>query len=398
MDKGFRFDSTCARSPHDPVSTPPHQLPIYALSSFAYESVEEGMRVFSGEESGYIYGRFGNPTVDAVAQKLASLETYQLDIQAAGMLTSSGMAAIALPLLGLLRPGDRILTQSDLYGGTTELMRQILQPLGIQPIFSNLRDPDELERNLKADPSIKLIYIETPSNPVLRCVDLGMVAALARQYGCYTVVDNTFCSPALQRPLAWGIDFVVHSTTKFLNGHGNSIAGAIIGRDPELMNDRLVPALRLIGPCANAWDAWLLHNGLKTLALRIERHGTNALHLAHFLLAHPKIKHVNYPGLPTHPDYALASKQMYGSGGMISFELTGGIEAGKAFMNKLQLATIAATLGDVDTLVMHPATMSHRSIAPALRESQGITDGLVRMSVGIESIDDILADVANALE
>lgn len=397
MKDSLQFGSLCARDPQDPSSTQPHQLPIYPLSAFSYDSVEEGIDIFSGSRPGYIYGRFGNPTVDAVAAKLAQLESYGLDLQPTALLTSSGMAAIALPLMGLLRPGDAILTQEDLYGGTTELMRQVLQPLNIEPIFSNLRDLDAVETHLRQNPAIRLIYIETPSNPVLRCVDMEALSQLAKRYNCYTMVDNTFCSPVVQQPLAWGVDFVVHSATKYLNGHGNSICGVVIGRDPALMQNRLLPVLKLIGPNANAWDAWLLHNGLKTLALRVTRQCENALALAKFLTECPQVAHVNYPGLPNHPDYALACRQMRGFGGMLSFELKGGETAGKAFMNRLLLATIAATLGDTDTLVMHPATMSHRNIDPEVRLGQGITDGLVRMSVGIEDIADIIADVEQAL-
>ena len=398
MKKSSHFNTSCTINPADPITTPAHQLPIYALSAFSFPSAETGQQIFSGEETGYIYGRFGNPTVDAVAEKIARLETHSSDMPAAALLTASGMAAIALPMMALLRPGQAILTQRDLYGGTTELMQKVLQPMQIRTYYLDLRDLTTVEQFLQEHSEIGMIYLETPANPVLRCVDLAALAKLARRYNCYTLADNTLSSPAIQRPLLLGIDLVAHSATKYLNGHGNSIAGVIIGSDTSLIKEKLLPVLRLMGSNANPWDAWLLHNGMKTLGLRMRRHSENALQLAHFLEKHPAVERVNYPGLQSHPDRSIIEQQMYAGGGMLSFAVRGGEAAALAFMNQLKLATMAATFGDVDTLVMHPASMSHRNIPQDIRESEGITANLLRMSVGIEEIDDIIADVAQALE
>lgn len=397
MKKQIGFGSLCARGPEERRTTRPHQLPIYATSSFAFDSIEQGMDIFLGKQPGHIYSRFGNPTTDAVAEKAARLEAHGTEIEAAGLLTSSGMAAIATLLLGLLKSGDAILTQGNLYGGTTALFRDVLQPLQIRYHVANLGQPEEVERCLKENGSIRLIYYETPANPTLDCCDMAILAQLARKYNCIVVADNTFATPYLQQPLRFGADFVVHSTTKYLNGHGNSTAGAIIGKDKGLMQEAILPRLRLLGANCNPWDAWLLHNGLRTLEIRMQRHCQNARHLASWLERHPEVEKVNYPGLETHPGHAVAKRQMKDFGGMLSFELKGGLEAGKKFMNRLQLCTLAPTLGDVDTLALHPASMSHIGVPREVRLQHGITDGLVRISAGIENIEDIIADVEGAI-
>lgn len=389
--------SISARDPQWSAGNPPHQLPIYAASSFTFESIEQGMAIFDGKIPGNIYSRFGNPTIDAVADKIARLEGRGLPGETYGLLTSSGMAAISLIGLGLLSPGDSVLTQADLYGGTVALFRDVFQPLGIKMIVHDLRDEKGLTRLLEEDSSIKMIYTETPSNPVLRCVDLEKLAAFAKMYDCISVVDNTFATPILQQPLAFGIDFVLHSTTKYLNGHGTGTAGVLVSQHLELMKERLLPKLRLLGGTASPWEAWLLHNGMKTLALRMERHCQNAQIVAEMLNTNEKVAVVHYLGLPDHPDHELAKSQMQGPGGMISFELLGGLEAGKAFLNRLKFCTLTPTLGDVDTLILHPATMSHRAIDPEVRRAHGISDGLIRISVGIEDVADILHDLEQAI-
>lgn len=389
--------SISARDPQWSAGNPPHQLPIYAASSFTFESIEQGMAIFDGEQAGNIYSRFGNPTIDSVAQKIALLEGRGLEHDTYGLLTSSGMSAIALLGLGLLSPGDILLTHADLYGGTIALFRDVLEPMGIKMLVRDLRDQDQLVRLLEQESQIKAIYCETPSNPILRCVDLEQIAALAKAYDCYSIVDNTFATPILQQPLSFGIDFVIHSTTKYLNGHGTGTAGVVVSRHEDLMKGDLLNKLRLLGGTASPWESWLLHNGMKTLALRMERHCQNAQLVAEMLQALPKVKKVNYLGLADHPDFDLAQRQMQGPGGMISFELDGGLEAGMAFMNKLNFCTLTPTLGDVDTLVLHPATMSHRALDPDVRRAHGISDGLVRISVGIEDIADILHDLEQAI-
>lgn len=398
MEKSIGFGSACVHERRAAAVTEPQQLPIYASSAYRFESIEQGMAVFKGEAPGHIYARFGNPTIDTVADKITRLETHGLDTAAFGLLFSSGMAAISTLGLSLLRPGDKILTQGNLYGGTTELFHKLFAEYGIEVILADLTNLDVVESHLKKDPAIRLLYFETPANPTLACVDMAALAGLAERYDCRTAADNTFSTPYLQQPLRHGVDFVLHSTTKYLNGHGNSVAGFLAGRDEAFMQEKVWKMLKLTGTNSNAWDAWLTNNGLKTLELRMERHCRNAREIARFLQDHPAVARVNYIGLPSHPDHELAGRQMRNFGGMLSFELKGGLEAGMRFMNRLRFCAIAPTLGDVDTLLLHPASMSHVNVPRELRLQHGITDGLVRISVGIENVEDIRADLAQAME
>lgn len=397
MSKPVSFGSLCVHDPEDPRTTRPHQLPIYATSSFEFETIDQGIDIFKGNATGHVYGRYGNPTIDAIADKIARLESYGLPDQAYGVMFSSGMSAIATLMAATLKAGDKILTQGNLYGGTTELFTKPLAQLGIETVMTNLKDLDQVAALLATDERIRMVYFETPANPSLACVDISALATLARQYDCYSAIDNTFCTPYLQQPLALGVDFVVHSTTKYLNGHGNSIAGAVIGRDVAFMKDKVAKTMKLLGTNCNPWDAWLTGNGMKTLTLRMDKHCANAQALAEFLEQHPAVSRVNYPGLSSHPDHELAARQMKGFGGMLSFELASGYEAAIRFMNKLTLCTLAPTLGDVDTLVLHPASSSHINIDKALRLEHGITDGLIRISVGIEDINDLIHDFEQAM-
>lgn len=394
----MQIDSLCVKEPHDLRTTAPHVLPIYATSSFVFENIEQGIEIFGNIESGHTYSRYANPTVDTVAQKIADLETHGLGLEATAVLTSSGMAAISTLLSGLLRSGDQVLTQGNLYGGTTQLLQTTFGNFGVETLMTDLHDLQQVEECLKKSPRVRLLYCETPANPTLACVDIRALAELAHRYGAWCAIDNTFATPLLQQPFAHGVDFIVHSTTKFLNGHGNSIAGAIVGLDKKLMRQHIWNAMKLVGTNCSPFEAWLTHNGLKTLALRMARHSSNALALAQFLEKHPAVERVNYPGLASHPDHALAQRQMHGGfGGMLSFELRGGFDAGVRCMNQLRLCTLAPTLGDVDTLVLHPASSSHLHVAREVREQNGITDGLVRISVGIENEQDLIHDFQQAL-
>lgn len=390
------LDSRTVRDPDYKDFNPPHQIPLVAASSFVFDSIEEGMAIFDGQQPGHIYGRFGNPTIDAAAAKIAALEGHDLPHPTAGLFCSSGMAAIATVMLGICEPQETVLTQADLYGGTTSLLEQ-LDKRGIHKETVDLRNAAAVEEKLIVNPKVKIIYVETPSNPTLRVTDLAKLAELAHAHGALLVADNTFATPFVQRPLAFGADIVIHSTTKYINGHGTGIAGAIVCKDPKLLNDKLIPTYRLYGPSGNPWDAWLVLNGLKTLGLRMERHSENALKVAEFLNAHGAVTKVNYPGLADHPDKEVIDRQMSLYGGMLSFELAGGTSTGMAFMNRIKFCTLTPTLGDVDTLVLHPATMSHRGVEPAVRAAHGITDGLVRLSVGVESAEDIIADLRQAI-
>lgn len=397
MAKNIGFGSLCVHEQKDQRTTRPHQLPIYATSSFDFETIDQGIDIFLGKEKGHVYGRYGNPTIDTVAEKIAQLEAYNLDISAKGILCSSGMSAISTLLLAVLQKGDKVLTQGNLYGGTTELLTKVLAKFGVDILMTDLQNLDKVESLLQSDPAIKLVYFETPANPTLACVDIEALASLAKKHDCLSAVDNTFCTPYLQQPFKFGVDFIVHSTTKFLNGHGNSIAGIIIGKDAEKMDQSIWTTMKLAGTNCNPFDAWLINNGLKTLEIRMDRHSSNAMAVAQFLEQHNKVSKVNYNGLTNHPDHELAKKQMSDFGGMLSFELKDGLQAGINFMNKIQFCSLAPTLGDVDTLILHPASMSHINIPKALRLKNGITDGLVRLSIGIENVEDIINDLDQAL-
>ncbi|MBK6932358.1 MAG: aminotransferase class I/II-fold pyridoxal phosphate-dependent enzyme [Saprospirales bacterium] len=392
-------DSFVVKEHGEQRTTAPHVLPIYATSSFAFDNIDQGIDIFKNIENGHVYSRYANPTVDSVARKIAGLEALGLPLEAEAVMTSSGMSAISTLLLGVLRPGDKVLSQGNLYGGTTELLTAILQPFGVETLFTDLKDLNKVEHLLRSTPSIRLIYCETPANPTLACVDIQALAGLAHQHDAWCAIDNTFCTPLLQQPFALGVDFIVHSTTKYLNGHGNSIAGVIVARDRELLRKKIWRAMKLAGTNCSPFEAWLTHNGLKTLALRMERHCANAQTLAEFLEQHPAIERVNYPGLPSHPDHLLARRQMpNGAGGMLSIELKGGLETGLRCMNRIRFCTLAPTLGDVDTLILHPASSSHLHVPKEIREQNGITDGMIRVSVGIENIHDIIQDLAQAID
>jgi methionine-gamma-lyase len=393
----MKIDTICAIEYERNITTKPHQLPIYATSSFDFESIHQGISIFEGNEQGHVYSRYGNPTIETVADKIAAMEAFGLDIETKGIMLSSGMAAISTLIYALLKNGDKIITQGNLYGGTTELFLKIIANAGIETIFMDLNDYDAVETALKNDKSIQLIYLETPSNPTLSCIDLDKIGKIAAKYNIKTAVDNTFCTPFIQQPFKFGIDYIIHSTTKYLNGHGNSIAGLIVGKDMKMMQEKVWTAMKLLGTNCSPFEAWLTNNGLKTLHLRMERHTFNAQKIAEFLLDHPKVEKVNYPGLANHKDYELCKRQMKLAGGMLSFELKGGLEAGKIMMDKIQLCSLAPTLGDVDTLILHPASMSHIKIPKAIREQNGITDGLIRLSVGIENIEDLIHDLNQAI-
>lgn len=389
--------SLCVRKLDFPASNPPQQLPLHLSSSFSFENVEDSIEIFEGRSNGYVYGRYGNPTIDAVADRLAALEAFDLDQEAAAYLTSSGMSAIHVLLLAVLPQGGKVLTQSNLYGGTTELFLKVMAGLGIEPVFADLSDLARTEEILRQDKAILALYLETPSNPTLDCIDLAALSEIASKNNCKVLVDNTFATPYLQRPFNHGVDFIIHSTTKFLNGHGTGIAGTIIGKDVTFMRERVFPVLKLTGATCNPFDAWMIANGMRTLPLRMHRHCENALALATWLSSHPKVLHVNYPGLEAHRSHVLAKRQMFGFGGMLSFEVIGERQGAIRVMNALQVASIAPTLGDVDTLVLHPCSSSHLRVDKQIREAQGIREGLIRVSVGIELFETLRSDFEQAL-
>lgn len=374
-----------------------HLVPIYASSTFVFDNAEQGMRRFSGQEEGYIYSRWGNPTFTEAEEKIAGLETFGLDMEVKGILHASGMAAISTLLLSTLKPGDKVLSHFSLYGGTDGFLTQLLPQFGIEAVITDLRDLQKAEDCLKKDPAIKLVYLETPANPTIQCVDIESLTALARHYEKLTACDNTFATPYLQQPFKFGTDYVVHSTTKFLNGHGTAIGGILLGKDIDRMKTEQTRVHRLLGGNANPFDAFMLIQGMKTLELRMDRHCHNAMEVAGFLSAHPAVAHVNYTGLPEHPDHYIAAKQMRHPGPMLSFELKDGLQAGINFMNKLSMCVRTVSLGTCDTLLSHPASMTHYSVPKAEREKYGITEGLIRMNVGIENVQDIVNDLEQSL-
>ncbi len=380
-----------------------HIAPIFATSTFTFDDAQQGMDRFTKKEDGYIYSRFGNPTTAAAAEIIASLETFGIKdddgnpLKAKALLQASGQAAMTTMLMANLSAGDSLVSSHAIYGGTHEFLSKLLPRFGINCHFIDMEDFNVLENALKTNSSIKLIHLETPANPAMQCIDLEAVCALAKQYGKLVTVDNTFATPYLQQPFRYGADYIFHSTTKFLNGHGNAIGGVLIGKDVEAMDNRVFNTYKLMGGNANPFDAFLLIQGIKTLAVRMDRHCSNAVQVAAYLEKHPAIKTVNYNGLVSHPGYNISQKQMRHPGAVLSFELKGGYERAVTFIDRLRICVRAVSLGTTDTLASHPASMSHSGMSARQRQEAGISDGLVRMSIGLEDIADLLSDMEQAL-
>lgn len=363
--------------------------PIYQTSTFAFEDADRGAALFAGRVRGYIYSRMGNPTVEALEQNLAALEGGY-----GALACSSGMAAIHTALAALTRCGDHVLCSDAVYGPTCTLVESLLPRSGVDATLVDTSDLHAVRQAMR--PNTSILYIETPGNPTLVITDLEALCAIAHERGALVVVDNTFMSPILQQPFRWGADVVVHSLTKFLNGHADVVGGAIVVRDePRYREFRKV--LNHLGGVLPPFEAFLVHRGIKTLALRMQRHSENALRIAEYLEAHPAVEWVRYPGLKSHPQYELAVKQMARPGAMISFELREGLEAGRTLMNSVRLFALAVSLGGVESLIQHPASMTHASMGAEARRRAHITDGLVRISVGIENVDDLIADLDQGL-
>lgn len=344
------FDTICIHGGHKEESNRAHLTPIYASSTYTFDSAEQATAIFKGEEQGYIYGRFGNPSINEAEEKIALMEAYGLKDNAGkglklkAILHASGMAAITTMILANLKAGDKIITHQSLYGGTQELIDKVLPALNISTIILDFHDIQNVGKAIVADSSIKMMYIETPANPTLQCIDIEALASLGKAHNLIVCADNTFATPYLQQPFRYEVDYVMHSTTKFLNGHGTAVGGILIGKDLEKMNTVITKTHRLLGANCNAFEAFLLTNGLKTFALRMEKHCSNAAQVASFLASHKAVATVNYLGLNTHPSHELAMKQMKHAGAMLSFELNGGLEAGKKFINALKLCVSAVSL------------------------------------------------------
>jgi methionine-gamma-lyase len=363
--------------------------PIYASSTFAFKSAEQGAARFEGRESGYIYTRLGNPTVKALEDNIAALEGGESARAAA-----TGMGAITAATMAVVKKGDHIVAGDALYGGTHKLVTDILRSYGVEHTLVDSTQPYNFENAIQRN--TKLIYIESPSNPLLKLTDIRAVSKIAKKHGITTIMDNTFMSPYNQRPIEHGINVVVHSLTKSLSGHSDMVGGVVVSSEEFIK--KMDPVFQNMGATMGAWDAWLTLRGIKTLHVRWDRINANAMKVAAFLEGHSKVDHVNYPGLKSFPQYNLAKTQMDGPGGMMSFELKGGLEAGRKMMNSVKLCTLAVSLGAVETLISHPASMTHSIVPTKDRLKAGLTDGLVRISVGIEDVDDIIADLAQALD
>lgn len=364
--------------------------PIYQTSTFRFEDADHGAACFSGESNGYIYTRIGNPTIGDLEKAVAELEGG-----VGGIATGSGMGAVTTVYAALLSQGDHMVSHNSVYGPSRGVMESVFHRFGIQSTYVDATDINHVIEAIR--PETKLIYLETPANPTMGITDLEAVCKIAREKNILVCVDNTFCSPYLQRPLEFGADIVLHSMTKFINGHADIVAGMLVASTKELY-DRLRFVMVNMGCNMDPHQAYLTRRGLKTLGIRIDRAQASAMKIAQWLEEHPKVEWVLYPGLPSHPQYELGKRQMDGPGCMISFGLKGGLEAGKALMNHVELAILAVSLGGIETLIQHPASMTHSKLGPQKRAEAGISDGLVRFSVGIEDCADIIHDLEQALD
>jgi cystathionine beta-lyase/cystathionine gamma-synthase len=377
----MKFDTKVVQAGMTPDPTTGAILPpIYQTATYVLEEV--------GKDKGFDYTRSSNPTRQGLENLLATIEGGQY-----GITFASGMSAVD-SCMKLLKAGDHVVCSDDVYGGVSRLFNQVLINYGLEFTYVDSSDPAKIENAIQ--PNTKLIWVETPTNPLLKVTDLEAVGKIAKKYNILFGVDSTFATPVFLRPLEFGADLVMHSTTKYLSGHNQLIGGAVITNSEDLF-EKLKFVQKTIGAVPGPFDCWLTIMGVKTLDIRMKKHAENAQAVAEFLEAHPKVSSVTYPGLPSHPSHELAKRQMSGFSGMISFELTDGIPAGKTVMNSVKLAQLAESLGAVETMITHPATMTHADVPKDEREARGLTDGLVRLSVGIENADDIIADLSQAL-
>jgi len=384
---GFNTKMVHAGAPKDMYGSA--VTPIYQTSTFAFDSAQIGADRFAGRAEGFIYTRIGNPTIRALEQNVAELENG-----AEGVATASGMGAVTVVYMALLSQGAHLVSTGSVYGPSRGLIEKQFSRFGVQYSYVDTSDIENVRAAIR--PNTKMVYLESPSNPAMLVTDIRAVSELAHQYGCLVVVDNTFASPCLQKPLDLGADIVFHSVTKFINGHADVVGGIIVAKDPAV-GKQLRAMMVVLGCNMDPHQAFLVSRGVKTLSLRVERAQENAMKVARWLEAHPKVEWVRYVGLESHPQHELVKRQMTGFGSMISFELNGGYEAGRNLMDNVHLATLAVSLGGVETLIEHPASMTHASMSQADRLEAGITDGLVRYSVGIEDVEDLIADLEQAI-
>jgi len=367
-----------------------HAEALYLTSSFVFENAAQAAARFSGAEEGNVYSRFTNPTVTMFQDRLAALEGGE-----ACLATASGMSAILTVALATLKAGDHVACSASVFGATVQLFDSILKKFGVQSTFVRGTGIDGWRQAMR--PETRMLFVETPSNPLTEIFDIGLLGALARERGAVLVVDNCFCTPALQRPLELGADVVVHSATKYLDGQGRVLGGAIVGRG-DLLRERVLPILRTAGPTLSAFNAWVILKGLETLGIRMEAQAARAAELARWLEAHPRIERVFYPGLPSHPQHALAQAQQKSGGAIVSFEVKGGREAAWRVVDATRLLSITANLGDTKTTITHPASTTHGRLTVEARDAAGIREGLLRVAVGLESVRDVRDDLARGLD
>ncbi|MGE3305044.1 MAG: methionine gamma-lyase [Rhizobiaceae bacterium] len=365
--------------------------PLHLTSTFSFETVEQGAAIFAGEQPGYFYSRISNPTLDLLERRCAALEGAE-----AAVALASGMGAITSVLWSFLAPGDEIITDKTLYGCTFAFMRHGLSKFGITITHADMTDPEAVRAGMSD--RTRIVYFETPANPNMRLVDIAAVSAIAREGGAKVVVDNTYATPFITRPVELGADIVVHSATKYMGGHGDLVGGIAAGSAGDMTQVRVFGMKDMTGAVMAPFNAMLVLRGLKTLKLRMQAHCESAMQVARMLEAHPAVGRVHYPGLRSFPQHELAARQMPGFGAMIAFELKGGLEAGRAMMNRLRMIQRAVSLGDTETLIQHPASMTHSTYTPEERAAHGISEGLIRLSVGLEEVEDIIADLAQALD
>lgn len=386
---GLALDTLAVRAGHDRTGEQEHGEPIFTTSSFVYGSAAEAARKFSGEEPGNIYSRFTNPTVRIFEKRLAALEGGERCVA-----TSSGMAAILSTVLALLEAGDEIVASRSLFGSTVSLFSKYLGKFGITTRYVELGNLDAWEAAIT--PKTKLLFAETPSNPLSEVVDIAQLAELAKRHGAWLAIDNCFLTPALQRPLDLGADLVIHSATKYLDGQGRAIGGAVVGRDKEL--EELFGVVRTCGPCMSPFNAWVFLKGLETLGLRMKAHCDNAMALAQWLEAHPAIERVHYSGLESHPQHTLAKRQQRAFGAVLGFEVVGGRDGAWSVIDATRLMSITGNLGDVKTTITHPGSTTHGRLNEEQKAAAGIREGLIRVAVGLEDIDDLKGDLARGLD
>ncbi len=389
-DTPWGFSTQAIRTGHHRTHEGEHSEPIFPTSIFVFGSAAEAAARFSGDEPGNIYSRFTNPTVRNFEERLAALEGGECCVA-----TASGMAAILATCMGLLQSGDHIVSSRSVFGSTTLLFNKYLARFGIETTFVDLNDYAGWELAIR--PNTRLLFVETPSNPLTEVADIARLGDLAHSTGCKLVVDNCFCTPALQRPLALGADVVVHSATKYLDGQGRCIGGAVVG-GRELVGEEVYGVLRTAGPTMSPFNAWVFLKGLETLELRMQAHSRNAQQLAEWLEAQPQVARVYYPGLSSHPQHALAMRQQSAAGSIVSFDLKGGQPAAWSLIDATRMLSITANLGDTKTTITHPATTTHGRLTPEQRVEAGIGNGLVRIAVGLENVRDIQADLAYGLD